>query len=230
MFCAFFSCPSHCLSRTSTPVSGPRSSFSSPSCPSLRATDLRGLKGCPTPLLILSPCQPPPPRPQGPSLTKTSGTSSFTSRGRGACPVGSGAHIITVIASQVSPLHHDHWDNILCQIEGKRSFTVFSPFQTAFLYPQGEDMYFSQLDPAAPDLQRFPDFTHATPVHVELEAGDMLFLPAFWWHQVHHAAMRNIAVNFWFYPNEISSAFLKALLQRLNGADPEQGADPEHDG
>ena len=115
---------------------------------------------------------------------------------------------------QVSPLHHDHWDNILCQLEGTRTFTIFDPFQVEYLYPRRgeEDMYFSQVDPANPDLKRFPKFAHAEPTTVVLNAGEMLFLPAYWWHQVQHAPRRNMAVNFWFFPNEVASAFLKGVL------------------
>eukprot|EP00993_Chasmostoma_nieuportense_P002407 NODE_3204_length_1011_cov_32.173077_g3059_i0.p1 GENE.NODE_3204_length_1011_cov_32.173077_g3059_i0~~NODE_3204_length_1011_cov_32.173077_g3059_i0.p1 ORF type:complete len:307 (-),score=89.75 NODE_3204_length_1011_cov_32.173077_g3059_i0:90-965(-) len=114
---------------------------------------------------------------------------------------------------QVSPLHHDHWENVLCQLQGTRTFLLFAPFQVEYLYPKpGPERYFSQLDPSNPDLRRFPLFAHARPVSVQLNAGELLVLPAFWWHQVHHHNTTNLAVNFWYYPNELASAAYHTFL------------------
>lgn len=40
------------------------------------------------------------------------------------------------------------------------------------------------VDPVAPDLSRFPRFAHARPITVTLQTGDMLYLPALWYHRV----------------------------------------------
>ncbi|MGA9377410.1 MAG: cupin-like domain-containing protein, partial [Phormidium sp.] len=34
-----------------------------------------------------------------------------------------------------------------------------------------------------------------------LEPGEMLFIPAFWWHQVSSLDRLNVAVNFWWTAN-----------------------------
>ena len=41
----------------------------------------------------------------------------------------------------------------------------------------------SQVDLEQPDLQKFPRFGRAKRYELMLEPGDMLFIPAFWWHQ-----------------------------------------------
>lgn len=40
------------------------------------------------------------------------------------------------------------------------------------------------VDPVSPDLKRYPRFKHARPMQVTLEKGDMLYLPALWFHRV----------------------------------------------
>ena len=61
----------------------------------------------------------------------------------------------------------------------------------------------SPVDMTQPDLVRFPRFARARALTCEIRAGDILYLPSFWWHEVrskpdpHH---RNIAVNYWYTP------------------------------
>lgn len=56
-------------------------------------------------------------------------------------------------------------------------------------------------------LQRFPKFKEALPLKCKINEGDMLYMPAFWWHEVKSTPdvlqRRNLAVNFWY------EAFLK---------------------
>ena len=114
---------------------------------------------------------------------------------------------------QVSPLHHDQWDNVLCQIEGNRTVTLFDPLQSDYLYPKtGINRHFSQLDPSKPDFSRFPNFRNAKSFSATLRAGQQLFIPAGWWHQVHHQASVNIAVNFWYMPNIMTELLLDSIL------------------
>ncbi|KAJ9448724.1 JmjC domain-containing protein D [Diplonema papillatum] len=114
---------------------------------------------------------------------------------------------------QVSPLHHDQWDNVLCQIEGKRSVALFDPLQSDRLYPKTDvNRHFAQVDPEHPDLAKFPDFEKAVSFNVTLHAGEILFIPAHWWHQVHHSNLVNVAVNFWFLPNLLSELLMDTIL------------------
>jgi jumonji domain-containing protein 7 len=56
------------------------------------------------------------------------------------------------------------------------------------------------VDPERPDLSTFPLFTHASPVTVDVAAGETLFLPGLWHHQVSHptaAGDVTIAINTW---------------------------------
>jgi len=53
----------------------------------------------------------------------------------------------------------------------------------------------------AVDMELFPRVADAVYQKATLEAGDMLYIPRKWFHQVEspRAAGRNLGVNFWFY-------------------------------
>eukprot|EP00759_Apiculatamorpha_spiralis_P058081 PhF_6_TR8992/c0_g1_i1/m.14121/K10277/KDM8, JMJD5; lysine-specific demethylase 8 len=103
---------------------------------------------------------------------------------------------------QVAPLHHDQWDNVLCQIQGTRNFLLFDPLQVDRLYPKKNlDRHFSQIDPSKNReklIEQYPLFAHIRTYKATLQAGEIMFIPAMWWHQVHHHDSVNIAINFWY--------------------------------
>lgn len=101
--------------------------------------------------------------------------------------------------------HNDLPDNLACCVAGKRRFTLFPPSQIDNLYigpldftPSGQAVSLVNLQ--QPDLQKHPKFSQAL-IHAqvaELEAGDALFIPSLWWHQVEALASLNILVNYWW--------------------------------
>jgi hypothetical protein len=99
-------------------------------------------------------------------------------------------------------LHYDVGHNMLALVRGEKRLTLFSPEQMPLLYhsplsgPNSAYPY-SRVNIDQPDLERFPAYAQATPVVVDLHAGEILFLPAFWWHHVVSSG-ENIAVNFWW--------------------------------
>ena len=54
------------------------------------------------------------------------------------------------------------------------------------------------VDPLQPDLAQCPLYQHASPMIVHVRAGDILYLPAFWFHHVQQKGARVVAVNWWF--------------------------------
>ena len=106
--------------------------------------------------------------------------------------------------SIVAP-HFDYPANIACCVAGVRRFTLFPPDQVANLYigpwdltPAGQAI--SLVDTRAPDLDRFPRFTKAWAAaqSAELKAGDVIYLPGMWWHQVESLEPINALVNYWW--------------------------------
>lgn len=85
-------------------------------------------------------------------------------------------------------LHRDLVDNFLYQIRGSKKIRLFSPSESMFLYPEiigGNPFYEpSHVNPERVDHVSFPLFKQACSVICELHAGEMLYLPAGWWHHV----------------------------------------------
>lgn len=101
--------------------------------------------------------------------------------------------------------HYDAPDNLACCVVGKRRFTLFPPDQIANLYPGpltptpgGQPL--SMVDFDNPDFTKYPRFAEAIKHGqvAELEAGDALYLPSMWWHQVESLTPLNILINYWW--------------------------------
>lgn len=124
-------------------------------------------------------------------------------------------------------LHFDPFDNFLCQLRGNKRLTLFEPYRNYDLYEahiqeavlgydrksgkfrnhellDSTSMVMSPVDILKPDYDRFPNYTRAVPLECFLKEGDVLYLPAFWWHEVQSypniEEHRNLAVNFWYQP------------------------------
>ena len=114
----------------------------------------------------------------------------------------------------VTPLHHDFNDNLYVVVEGRKHFTLFPPSEARNLYTRGtlleveqngniryasmEGMpHMSRVDLEHPDLERFPRIAAAqgTRMDVDLEKGEMLFLPNGWFHRVASCG-RHVALSF----------------------------------
>ena len=71
----------------------------------------------------------------------------------------------------------------ITQIYGEKEFVFFQPSDGQYLYPRADNPKFSQVtDVYAPDLERFPLFKQAKPIHCTLSAGETIFFPRGWWH------------------------------------------------
>jgi len=89
------------------------------------------------------------------------------------------------------PLHFDRHDGTMLQIWGRKRVVLFAPGQTGNLYPfgffsGGLPPWFSRPYIQNPDYQQYPRLAEAMANRWEavLEPGDILFIPAGWWHEV----------------------------------------------
>jgi ribosomal protein L16 Arg81 hydroxylase len=48
----------------------------------------------------------------------------------------------------------------------------------------------------------YPCFTLANKIEIILEAGDVLYLPSYWWHRV-HSVERSIGINWWYATHNV---------------------------
>ncbi|KAH8801572.1 cupin-like domain-containing protein [Xylogone sp. PMI_703] len=131
----------------------------------------------------------------------------------------------------VTALHKDNYENIYCQIVGKKHFVLLPPIAYAVVnerelpsacYVRGEDgrlsIWREEGVPFVPFATWDPDrrMVNATryselarPMRVTLEAGDMFYLPALWFHKVSQSCSEEglcVAVNYW-YDMDFSGSF-----------------------
>ena len=132
----------------------------------------------------------------------------------------------------VSPLHYDDYENLLCQIKGQKEVILFPPNDHKNLYyvgrPKGTLQYSypgqftrdrtkvesrsvvfgSSVNIDDPNFIRHPLYKNSHPIRALLKPKDVLYLPAYWHHEVQSIPHDddddddndgiNVAVNFWF--------------------------------
>ena len=118
-------------------------------------------------------------------------------------------------ADVTTPLHYDVVHSLFAQVRGRKRFTLFAPQDGPSLYPFpmfSRNSYISRVDILQPDLEEFPKFQQAKPFEFVLEPGEVLYLPAFWWHQVQSL---EVAISISFYRHLSARQTLK--WQSLRG-------------
>ncbi|KAL7638738.1 UNVERIFIED_CONTAM: hypothetical protein RMT77_010271 [Armadillidium vulgare] len=100
-----------------------------------------------------------------------------------------------------TPCHIDTYGaNIVCQISGRKRWILFPKSQTPYLYPTRVPYEESSIYSAAgfpyPNLDKFSNLYQTTPYIVNLEAGDVLFVPKHWWHFVENLEF-SVTINSW---------------------------------
>jgi hypothetical protein len=83
-----------------------------------------------------------------------------------------------------TPLHFDLTNNLIAQVVGSKRIVLAAPAETSRLYNHRH--VFSQVHDITDEeqLARFPLAREAETHEVTLEAGDLIYVPLGWWHQV----------------------------------------------
>ena len=65
------------------------------------------------------------------------------------------------------------------------------------------------------DREKYPLYEKAHKCQVELDAGDILYIPRIWWHQV-ETLQTAISINYWFKKKSLIE-LLQAKLRWVRG-------------
>lgn len=102
---------------------------------------------------------------------------------------------------QFSQLHyHPLGSATLCLLYGSKHVWLYAPDQTRYLYKYpwySKKFNMSLTTSATPDPARFPKFAHAKGIDVVVKAGELLFIPIYWWHAIQNEEMNIAVVYFW---------------------------------
>jgi hypothetical protein len=111
-------------------------------------------------------------------------------------------------AGTVTPLHCDYDDNIFAQIWGTKRIFLSPPHHDEFLYTREANavLFGSPFDPEKPDFEKFPLARQASMIECIVNPGELLYVPAGWYHQVRSLTF-SLSANRW----------ARALPLALNG-------------
>jgi len=126
-----------------------------------------------------------------------------------------GVHTYFGCGLNTTSLHCDPSENLLTVMMGTKTFDLFPPSDADCLYLMRPPAFLNSPvpplthpDKMSRDLERrYPLYRHTQPTRVDLKAGDILYLPAFWWHGVTGGLKRNMILNYWceFHPDKAAA-------------------------
>lgn len=94
-------------------------------------------------------------------------------------------------------MHNGFAQTLFIQVEGKKRWTIWAPEERFFLDPVAgrHTHFYSFVNPHNDNDPRYPLSKYAKKYELELEAGDVLWFPALFWHYVENPTA-NIGVAF----------------------------------
>ena len=145
-------------------------------------------------------------------------------------------------ARSTTALHKDNYENIYIQIRGKKHFTLLPPVEmpcvnetlipNARYRPSEKDSEQMEIevDPAAdfipvpiwdpdqPKERATPYSRHSKASRVTLNEGDIMYLPAMWYHKVKQTSGDEgfaCSVNYWLVSCALLNVFLSTIAEAL---------------
>jgi len=119
-----------------------------------------------------------------------------------------------------SPLHRDWPENLYAQVFGRKRFLMVHREQTRRVYRRpfySGAPNFSRMNAENADYERFPLFRGVPRIEFEVAAGELLYIPRMWWHQVRSLEV-SASINFWFANGAVALvARLSQIYAKLRG-------------
>ena len=125
------------------------------------------------------------------------------------------------LGGNTTALHFDGANNFFMQLLGEKKMWLYSPACFYSLYPnswKSKAPHVSQVDPAKLDYIKYPNALKAKEIEITISRGNILFLPAYWWHQV-YSINTSISVNIWCKPSlrqKFALAYFHSCLNSLS--------------
>lgn len=119
-----------------------------------------------------------------------------------------------------TPLHYDSADNIYIQIYGKKWFVLYAPTDSKYLFQHHPKpnvlsrINFSKIKNIDIVDDKTELLQHAVPYFVELNPGDILYVPKNWWHDVRSPNSPSISLSNFFINDENSIAEIENIFFR----------------
>ena len=120
-------------------------------------------------------------------------------------------------------LHFDAFDpdNFHFVACGAKEIVLFPPDEAENLYCFGGPRYLTRfaaaVDPFRPDMARFPRYgSVSTGLRATLNAGDVVYIPAFYWHALVHTGALNLSFTRWYYAPADAQPRLPSVAARVH--------------
>lgn len=114
----------------------------------------------------------------------------------------------------VTPAHHDWWHSFLIQVRGAKRYTLVHPLDVVNAQSGWQDGERYDLAPApALDFARAADWSGEVCYTGILSAGEILYIPPFWLHEVETLTDGNISIPMRFSTTQSVASDLHQLSQ-----------------
>jgi lysine-specific demethylase 8 len=106
----------------------------------------------------------------------------------------------------VTPIHHDFSDNFFVEVRGRKRVVMYAPepeqafYRLPFRAVNGRSSWHISRVGSLDNVERdeFPQFERAQPIDVTVEQGDVLYIPSFYWHEVHSLDSPSMSLSYWW--------------------------------
>ena len=96
--------------------------------------------------------------------------------------------------------HTDSMENMMCVYHGWKNFIIVPQYDREYIYAGWNGMpdNYSPVEFIDPDYEKWPLFKYARVRTAHIDAGDCLFVPSYYWHQVESSPEVSIGVATFF--------------------------------